>query len=246
MYVTDAHERLLETNVAHGHRDPFAKADLSQFSCTNSLRRHMLLQQQRPERMDRCRRKYEDFRWEHKKQINSFRQDVINGIGLPCPMNPKEAGFPTTFTFDILEDFKSRLHGRQFKTDKELLHYMQQINKVFEQEAEYLREVRQKVQVPVWNNRPRNPRSRRKRRPPNQPGRLPVQSAGGRTKDLEGRDRLRAAGPSETGAGRCEEDPKIVADFAVERAEADRGSQARPVPPIRGPIYRRSCLSALK
>ena len=67
----------------------------------------------------------------------------------------KDAGFSTAITFDVLEDFKERLHTRQFKTDNELSIYMQQINLVYEKETDYLRHVRKKVKTAAWNSKRR-------------------------------------------------------------------------------------------
>ncbi|XP_055328776.1 uncharacterized protein LOC129581612 [Paramacrobiotus metropolitanus] len=142
-----AHQEVY-ARIESKRKDAFLKANMSQYSSANTLRKQMRYEEFKTHRLDQCRKKYEDFRWQHKKKVSSFRQEAINTIGKFCLSNPRSAGFPTSITFDVMEDFKAKLHQRQFKTDSALISYMKQINKLYNKETKFFRTIRRQSKQP--------------------------------------------------------------------------------------------------
>ena len=153
-------------SVADHSTDFFVQADQTQLSCTNALRKETIFRERQPERVEALSCSYANLRWvskannrgrnpylqssvfhrwSHKNQINRDKYEVAKHIGKPLPINLKEANFPTTDTFNLLETFKQRLHSGQFRSDEKLNRLMSLINRVHKEEKKRLEQIRKRI-----------------------------------------------------------------------------------------------------
>lgn len=84
------------------------------------------------------------FSWTYGKRTTSFRHQATNAIGSPNALNPRDVGFPTTATFNFMEDFKSSLHSDRLKTDLELITLMRTIKQIHDDERALMKLIRKR------------------------------------------------------------------------------------------------------